>query len=83
MVRRVAKIGAMVPEHAYCSRIHSLQTLDRRRLHGTRSLQVHLRFRRKPFEELMVTTPHVSQRLLEMALDELRGGILDTLESLE
>ena len=28
-------------------------------------------FRRRPFEELMVTTPHVSQRLLEMALDEL------------
>ena len=28
-------------------------------------------FRRKPFEQLMVTTPHVSQRLLEMALDEL------------
>lgn len=28
-------------------------------------------FRRKPFEDLLVTTPHVSQRLLEMALDEL------------
>lgn len=28
-------------------------------------------FRRKPFEELIVTTPHVSQRLLEMTLDEL------------
>jgi CRP/FNR family transcriptional regulator len=28
-------------------------------------------FRRRPFEDLMVTTPHVSQRLLEMALDEL------------
>lgn len=28
-------------------------------------------FRRKPFEELLVSTPHVSQRLLEMALDEL------------
>jgi len=28
-------------------------------------------FRRKPFEELLVSTPHVSQRLLEMALDDL------------
>jgi len=28
-------------------------------------------FRRKPFEHLMNTTPHVSQRLLEMTLDEL------------
>lgn len=28
-------------------------------------------FRRRPFESLMVSTPHVSQRLLEMALDEL------------
>lgn len=28
-------------------------------------------FRRRPFEELMVSTPNVSQRLLEMALDEL------------
>jgi CRP/FNR family transcriptional regulator len=28
-------------------------------------------FRRKPFHELMETTPHVSQRLLEMTLDEL------------
>ncbi|MDR0810100.1 MAG: Crp/Fnr family transcriptional regulator [Gemmobacter sp.] len=28
-------------------------------------------FRRKPFEELMVSTPHVAQRLLEMTLDEL------------
>ena len=28
-------------------------------------------FRRKPFEELMTTTPHVAQRLLEMTLDEL------------
>ncbi len=28
-------------------------------------------FRRKPFEELMVKTPHVAQRLLEMTLDEL------------
>jgi CRP/FNR family transcriptional regulator len=28
-------------------------------------------FRKKPFEELMQTTPHVSQRLLEMTLDEL------------
>ena len=27
-------------------------------------------FRRKPFEEMMVTTPHVAQRLLEMTLDE-------------
>ena len=28
-------------------------------------------FRRKPFEEIMVKTPHVGQRLLEMTLDEL------------
>ena len=28
-------------------------------------------FRRKPFEHMMATTPHVQQRLLEMALDEL------------
>ena len=28
-------------------------------------------FRRKPFEQLLETTPNVSQRLLEMALDEL------------
>lgn len=28
-------------------------------------------FRKKPFEELMVHTPHISQRLLEMTLDEL------------
>lgn len=28
-------------------------------------------FRRKPFEEMMTTTPHVAQRLLEMTLDEL------------
>lgn len=28
-------------------------------------------FRKKPFEELMAKTPHVSQRLLEMTLDEL------------
>ncbi len=28
-------------------------------------------FRRRPFEELIVSTPHVSQRLLEMTLDEL------------
>ena len=28
-------------------------------------------FRKKPFEALMGTTPHVSQRLLEMTLDEL------------
>ncbi|WP_376874601.1 transcriptional regulator FnrL [Albirhodobacter sp. R86504] len=28
-------------------------------------------FRRKPFEEMMVKTPHVAQRLLEMTLDEL------------
>ena len=28
-------------------------------------------FRRKPFEELIVSTPHISQRLLEMTLDEL------------
>lgn len=28
-------------------------------------------FRRKPFQDMIVTTPHVSQRLLEMTLDEL------------
>lgn len=28
-------------------------------------------FRKKPFEELMQSTPHVAQRLLEMTLDEL------------
>lgn len=28
-------------------------------------------FRKKPFEDLMLKTPHVSQRLLEMTLDEL------------
>lgn len=28
-------------------------------------------FRKRPFEELMVSTPHVAQRLLEMTLDEL------------
>ncbi|WP_370276697.1 transcriptional regulator FnrL [Roseovarius indicus] len=28
-------------------------------------------FRRKPFEEMMVVTPHIAQRLLEMTLDEL------------
>ena len=28
-------------------------------------------FRRKPFEELLKTTPHVGERLLEMTLDEL------------
>lgn len=28
-------------------------------------------FRRKPFEKLLTETPHVQQRLLEMALDEL------------
>ena len=28
-------------------------------------------FRRQPFEELMVRTPHIAQRLLEMTLDEL------------
>lgn len=28
-------------------------------------------FRRKPFEDLLLSTPHVSQRLLEMTLDEL------------
>ena len=28
-------------------------------------------FRKKPFEELMVRTPHIGQRLLEMTLDEL------------
>jgi len=36
-------------------------------------------FRRKPFEDLILTTPHVGQRLLEMTLDELdaaREGML-------
>ena len=28
-------------------------------------------FRRKPFEEMMAQTPHIGERLLEMALDEL------------
>jgi len=28
-------------------------------------------FRRRPFEEMMISTPHIGQRLLEMALDEL------------
>jgi CRP/FNR family transcriptional regulator len=28
-------------------------------------------FRRKPFEALMATTPHVAERLLDMSLDEL------------
>ncbi|MBI1219807.1 MAG: helix-turn-helix domain-containing protein [Rhodobacteraceae bacterium] len=28
-------------------------------------------FRRKPFEEMMIRTPHISQRLLQMTLDEL------------
>lgn len=28
-------------------------------------------FRKKPFEDMMLTTPHVGQRLLEMTLDEL------------
>ncbi len=28
-------------------------------------------FRRKPFEDLLLSTPHVAQRLLEMTLDEL------------
>lgn len=28
-------------------------------------------FRQKPFQELLVDTPHISQRLLEMTLDEL------------
>ncbi len=28
-------------------------------------------FRKKPFEELMSSTPHIAQRLLEMTLDEL------------
>lgn len=28
-------------------------------------------FRKKPFEDMMLTTPHVAQRLLEMTLDEL------------
>lgn len=28
-------------------------------------------FERKPFERLLVTTPHISERLIEMAMDEL------------
>nr|WP_323038783.1 Crp/Fnr family transcriptional regulator [Gemmobacter sp.] len=28
-------------------------------------------FRKKPFEDLMIRTPHIAQRLLEMTLDEL------------
>ena len=28
-------------------------------------------FRKKPFEEMMLSTPHIGQRLLEMTLDEL------------
>ncbi|PTQ73377.1 transcriptional regulator FnrL [Celeribacter persicus] len=28
-------------------------------------------FRRKPFEQMMIRTPHIAQRLLEMTLDEL------------
>ncbi|MDP4891079.1 transcriptional regulator FnrL [Cypionkella sp.] len=28
-------------------------------------------FRKKPFEEMMISTPHIGQRLLEMTLDEL------------
>ncbi|WP_272490633.1 transcriptional regulator FnrL [Mesobacterium pallidum] len=28
-------------------------------------------FRKKPFENMMITTPHIAQRLLEMTLDEL------------
>lgn len=28
-------------------------------------------FRKKPFEEMMIRTPHIAQRLLEMTLDEL------------
>jgi CRP/FNR family transcriptional regulator len=28
-------------------------------------------FRRKPFEEILLSTPHIGQRLLEMTLDEL------------
>jgi len=28
-------------------------------------------FRKKPFEQMMVRTPHIAQRLLEMTLDEL------------
>jgi CRP/FNR family transcriptional regulator len=28
-------------------------------------------FRKRPFEDLMMSTPHIGQRLLEMALDEL------------
>ena len=32
-------------------------------------------FRKKPFEELMATTPHIAQRLLEMTLDELDAAL--------
>ncbi|WP_208352402.1 transcriptional regulator FnrL [Pseudaestuariivita rosea] len=28
-------------------------------------------FRRRPFEQLMITTPHIAERLLQMTLDEL------------
>ena len=28
-------------------------------------------FRKKPFEDMMVRTPHIAQRLLQMTLDEL------------
>ena len=31
-------------------------------------------FRKKPFERMMETTPHVAQRLLEMTLDELEAA---------
>ena len=32
------------------------------------------RFKRKPFEELVERVPHISQRMLEMALDELNAA---------
>jgi CRP/FNR family transcriptional regulator len=31
-------------------------------------------FRKKPFEEMMATTPHIAERLLEMTLDELNAA---------
>jgi CRP/FNR family transcriptional regulator len=31
-------------------------------------------FRKKPFERMMIETPHIAQRLLEMTLDELDAG---------
>lgn len=32
------------------------------------------RFERKPFEQLVVEVPHISQRMMEMALDELQAA---------